>query len=865
MGKYLFCFILAFILSCVAHAQNSLLSTRVDINARNHSIKEVIREIEKNYQLKFSYSDDIVPVDKRIHLNLKKVTLDEALQQILANSQIAYKEVGNQIVLYKSKPQLITNQRFTISGFVKEKGSDEPLVGVNIVRKDLSSGTSSNGFGYYSITEKSDSIYLVFSYVGYQTLELGVILDRDMTLNIYLEPDMVLSEVVVAALPNTETKEAPGVSKHEIPIRMIKEIPALLGEKDVLKTLRLMPGIQSGNEAQSGLYVRGGGPDQNLILFDDAVVYNAFHLLGFFSLFNGDAIRSIELTKGGFPARYGGRLSSVLDVNTRDGNKEKWQGEMGIGLISSSITMEGPLKKNQGSVLVSARRTYLDQVLKPFFSKEQDMSLYFYDIITKTDWVLSDKDKLQWSFYHGRDHYFLGSGDEQFSNRGGTDWQNITSSLRWNRVVKPRLYMKTALLFSNYNLKVESSGVYDFQQFLQKVYSAITDVGLKSDFVYQITPKRTWRFGAISTFHYFVPQGYYEFNELNELELDGKQSYRSLESGIYAEDQTEFNKYWSSQVGIRYNLFMADARSYLRAEPRLGLRYSPNSKNTWKANYTMMHQFVHLLSTTGIGLPTDLWVPSTRNIGPQRSHQWALGYQRIIPKWGVTASLESYLKLSDGVIGYKEGATFVEVNGEGEPVTVNWEEVVTQGKGTSYGLEALLEKKAGRLSGWLGYTLSWTYLQFDELNRGERFFARYDRRHDISLVGSFRVNRFINLSATWVFGTGQAVNLPEAGFYSIAHEPGRTGFQAGFPGTQVIEYGLRNQYRMGNYHRMDVGIQFKLGGPTRTHSIELSAYNLYNRRNPYYYYIVANSNGSNSLKQMSLFPILPSLSYSYKF
>lgn len=841
------------------------LETRVNVNAKNLSIKEILQQIESTTSIRFSYSDDVVPVDKRINLNLKNVPLKQALNQIFANTFIDFRENQNQILLFRKKLNLDKNQSYTISGFIREATSGEPLMGVNIARKGTWEGTSTNAYGYYSLSSYSDTFHLQISYIGFKTIEQFILLDQNVELNILMEDDAKLGEVLIAAPKTTAPEEITAISKMEIPIPQIQDIPALFGEKDVFKAIKLMPGIQSGNEGQSGFYVRGGGPDQNLIILDDATVYNAFHLFGFFSLFNGDALRSVELTKGGFPARYGGRLSSVLDVHMKDGNKEEFHGSGGIGIISSRITLEGPIKKNVSSFLISGRRTYLDMVIQPFFSDETVPTFYFYDITAKADWVFSDKDKLFLSFYHGRDRYYINSGNKQFGIRGGTNWENLTSTLRWNHVVNSRLFSNTSLVLSNYKLRVESGGTYDYKKYLLKLYSGITDISLKSDFDYNHSARRKMRFGAISTFHYFVPQGYYELNEVNGRELQGEEHYPSQESAIYLEDDYQITSKFSSGSGLRFTHFIASGKSYVRAEPRLLLRYELDKKNAFKVSYTLMNQFVHLLSTTGIGLPTDLWVPSTKSLAPQQGHQIAGGYGRSLKRIKTFLTIEAYYKKSNGVIGYKEGATFVEVSADNEPIKVNWEQNVTQGQSWSYGTEVLLQKKVGKLSGWIGYTLSWTWLQFDELNRGEKFYARYDRRHDISVVGIYHVSERLTISGTWVYGTGNAITLPESRFYAVTHDPNSNGYSSGINGLIVSEYGLKNQYRMSPYHRLDFGLQYHTKHKKWEGTWEFSIYNAYNRKNPYFYYVSTDGNGENTLKQMSFFPILPSISYSFKF
>jgi len=425
--------------------------------------------------------------------------------------------------------------------------------------------------------------------------------------------------------------------------------------------------------------------------------------------------------------------------------------------------------------------------------------------------------------------------------------------------------MNTSLIFSQYRLRVESQGIYNFQKYQTKLYSGIVDMSAKVDFDYHHSTRRSMKFGAVTTNHYFTPQGYYELNELNSREIEYEEHYVSQESAIYLEDKYHFNSRLVSESGIRISHFYATGKNYLRAEPRIAFRYEPNKSSAWKIAYSIMNQYVHLLSTTGINLPTDLWVPTTSTLGPQTSQQIAGGYSRIIKKLKANLSVEAYYKKSKGVIGYKEGASFIEVSNTGEPVKVNWERNVTQGQSWSYGAEVLLQKKFGKFNGWIGYTLSWTFLQFDELNRGQKFYARYDRRHDVSLVGTYRFSDAITMSATWIYGTGNAITLPESRFFAVSNDPTNPDFSLGLPGQTVTEYGLRNQYRMSPYHRMDIGVQVQKQKKYWKRTWEISLYNAYNRKNPYFYFISTDNSGKSTLKQMSLFPVLPSISYSFKF
>ncbi|SDJ76509.1 Outer membrane receptor for ferrienterochelin and colicins [Catalinimonas alkaloidigena] len=774
--------------------------------------------------------------------------------------------------------------RHTISGYVREAGSAELLIGVNVYLPALQRGTTTNSYGFYSLTlPEADTVELVFSYVGYQPKSFRVPLRAAQQLDVALRGSMTLQEVVVEAPPSPPVSSTVQMSAVEVPIAQVKAIPALLGEKDVLKVLQLMPGVQSGSEGNSGLYVRGGGPDQNLIILDDAVVYNAYHLFGFFSLFNGDALKSVELTKGGFPARYGGRLSSVLEMNMKDGNKETLQGEAGLGLISSRLTLEGPLVKNKASFLISGRRTYADLLIRPFLP-EGDGGYYFWDLNGKLNYDFGRNDKVYLSGYFGRDRFFFSEKEDDYQTKAGINWGNATGTVRWNHLYSERLFANTSLIFSNYRFNIfvdetQTDAEGQEEEFNLRYYSGVRDWSLKHDLFYVPNPRHTLRLGLHTTLHRFTPSAFVANdpdvgeNRREVTPIDG------VESGVYLEDTYQPTPLWLLNGGIRLSHFYTNGRHYINPEPRLALAYKFRDDWSVKASYATMNQYIHLLSNTGVGLPTDLWVPSTARIRPQRSQQVALGLAKDFMQRDLALTIEGYYKKMDHIINYKEGASFflIEDGPEGA-APVSWEENVTTGQGWSYGAEVLLQRKVGKFSGWIGYTLSWTQLQFEELNQGKPFWARYDRRHDVSVVGIYRPSDRITLSGTWVYGTGNAITLPLADYRAPYHIPGQSaGRYSGnywVGGYNVEDYGERNAYRMAPYHRLDVGIQFHKQTGWGERTWELSFYNTYARQNPFFYFIEDDQTYDEQtqqttyrtlLKQVSLFPIVPSISYSLKF
>jgi hypothetical protein len=789
---------------------------------------------------------------------------------------------------------------FTISGYVREKGSQEQLNGVNVYVPNSTFGTNSNNYGFYSITlPANEATTLVFSFVGYERIDKIFVLNKNLEMNIELVSSNQLSEVVVSSKRQAErVSESVEMSKIDIPINQIKKIPAFMGEKDVLKVLQLMPGVQKGSEGQSGIYVRGGGPDQNLIILDDAVVYNASHLFGFFSVFNGDALKSVELTKGGFPARFGGRLSSVIEMNMKEGNKEKLHGEGGIGLISSRLTLEGPIKSKKqkttkSSFIVSARRTYVDILAAPFIKVSQKDDIekttggyFFYDLNAKVNYEFGQKDKLYLSGYFGKDKFSTITISPASTSSNGLNWGNETATLRWNHLFSQKLFGNLSLIYSRYRFNINSVvNSIDLNTNTNSTFnldykSGIRDYAIKYDLDFFPAPKHALKFGMQSTFHRFTPSAVVlQDSDISRFE-NRIDNIDVVESGIYAEDVWQANSRIKMNAGLRLSNYQVSGVNYIRPEPRLAAAYKLSNDLAFKASYALMNQYVHLLTNTGIGLPTDLWVPSTDKVAPQQSQQVAAGFAKDFDKKGLTLTIEGYYKKMNKLINYKEGASFLLINDPTSNNRVRWEDNVTTGQGWSYGAEFLLQKKVGKFSGWAGYTLSWTKWQFDELNFGKEFFPRYDRRNDISLVGIYDIKPNITISAVWVFGTGNALTLPLSRYNGYSNFNTRFGANNAvnnastpvsplFAGRAVQEYGEKNSFRAEPYHRLDLGVQFSKKKRRHERTWEISIYNAYNRKNPFFYQpntkTDANNQIINILQRYSIFPIIPSFSYNFKF
>ncbi len=772
------------------------------------------------------------------------------------------------------------SEKYTISGYVEDADTGEKLIAANVYDVFTGSGTVTNTYGFFSITLPKDSVVLSSSYIGYQDQEQRIYLDKDMSITIKLSSSLDLEVVEVVADRQKRIEEETQMSKVEVPIKQIKKLPALLGEVDVLKTIQLLPGVQSGGEGQTGLYVRGGSPDQNLILLDGVPVYNVSHLLGIFSVFNADAIKNVTLTKGGFPARYGGRLSSVLEINMKEGNLQEFHGEGSIGLITSKLTLEGPIIKDKTSFLVSARRTYADFIAKPIIKSQAnnggediDLTLYFYDLNAKIQHKFNEKHRLFLSAYSGADVFKSiikesnnGGGSSSTEFEGGIDWSNLIAALRWNWEINKKLFSNTTLTYSRYKIDFVS-GIKEIEDelsasFSAKYLSGIRDWTGKIDFDYIPNPNHYVRFGASATQHNYSPGALTLDSEFEEVKFDtliGSDNINSMEYALYIEDDIKWGAL-KANVGVHASAFSVEGQNYFSVQPRLGLRYLLNNNYALKASFSTMTQYINLLTSESLSSPTDLWVPSTDRVKPQQSWQAALGIARTF-KEDYEISLEGYYKEMDNVISFKEGASFL------LGLENDWQDKVTQGFGKSYGLELFIQKKRGKTTGWLGYTLAWNNRQFDAINNGKEFPYRYDRRHDLSLVVAHEFTPKINASMAWIYGTGNAVTIP------IYQYPVLTNYSSNsnnFGIQQIQSLGEKNAFRMSDYHRLDLSVEFVKKKKRYERAWVISVYNTYWHKNPYYIiadneYDPATGTSKPVFKEISILPIIPSVSYKFKF
>ena len=769
-------------------------------------------------------------------------------------------------------------EKYTLSGFVSDQNNGENIIGVNIFCKNLKQGVASNTYGFYSLTLPKGEYEISFSYIGYENQIYNINLNKDIEKDIAFKiSSFSVGEIQVRGKANIVKQTQSSVI--EIPIEQIRSIPALLGEVDIIKAIQLLPGVQS-SEGTSGFYVRGGGPDQNLILLDGVPVYNASHLGGIFSVFNADAIKSVRLTKGGFPARFGGRLSSVLQIDMKEGNLKKFKGDASIGLISSKFTLEGPITKDKTSFIISGRRTYIDLIVAPFLPSTTDLTLYFYDLNAKINHKISKKDRLYLSAYTGKDKlgvdFVENSTDEQSSVNFGLGYGNITSTLRWNHLFTDKLFSNTTLTYSRYSFNTDfgvnstynsNNGAEIFDVNFGYL-SGIEDLGARIDFDFIPNPNHEIKFGLSYTNHDFFPG---ETNlSINEISPDTSQNFsldtilnfsgntNADELYFYLEDNFKITNRLKANIGAHLGYYKTNRTSSLldnnlSFQPRVSVRYLINDRWSLKGSYAEMTQNIHLLSNSSIGFPSDIWVPATDSVPSQTSKQWAGNISTELANGEYELSLEGYYKTMGNLITYKAGYSNLSS-------TESWENSVeTNGKGESYGAELFLQKKKGKTTGWIGYTLSWTNRKFDNINFGNWYPYKFDRRHDFSLVLSHKFNNKWDAGLTWVYGTGNAITFPQAIYL---------GLPSGSTGNQNIDYiesyGDRNSTRLNAYHRLDFGLNKTKKTKRLTKILSIGAYNAYSRKNPFFAYLTYEQ-GNRVAKQVSLFPIIPSISYRIQF
>lgn len=753
------------------------------------------------------------------------------------------------------------------SGYVEDAESGERLIGVALYVQDRNMVTTTNNYGFFSLNANQAEVLLSVSYMGYQSLDTLIRPDGKGQILIKLAVAKgELNEVVITSGSRKTIQEDAQMSKVSLSAAQIKALPRFFGEADVLKALQLMPGVQQGSEGTSALLVRGGSPDQNLILLDGAPIYNPAHLLGIFSTFNVSTIKNVDLYKGAFPSRFGGRVSSVVDIATKDGNMQEIHGDFSVGLLASQLTLEGPIKKGKTTFMISGRRTYGDLFAAPLAkmasSNEVSPTLYFYDFNVKVQHRFTDNDRLFLSVYGGKDKFGAKINTEGDKSKAGITWGNYLGTIRWNHIFSNKLFSNVTLLATDFGLDINSEykSSYGGTSTDEKMAlsSGIRDYGGKIDLDYFPHHNHKIKFGAGITHHQFTP-GTTRFSTTeNGVVVNNTTSKefnsRNNEIDVYAEDDWKISEKLNANIGLHWSALTGSGTSYQQLQPRLSARYILPGDIGLKVSYARMAQYMHLLSGNTITLPTDLWVPVTNRTKPQLADQFAAGFARSIMKNTIELSVEGYYKKLDNVIEYRDGATYIVASSE-----KSWEEQVTAGTGKAYGIELMAQKKEGRFTGWVAYTLSRTERTLPEVNFGRTFPYKYDRRHDFKTVGTYRLSKGIEVTGCFIFQSAMPFTMAYSQYEEAAENPANSTIE------DVKNITARNNVRIEPYHRLDVGINFikeKKKGRTRTWNI--SCYNVYNRRNPFYYY-QSNNSGNTRIMKLSLLPVLPSISYSLKF
>lgn len=873
--------------------EHPLLEKTLTIEIKNRTIAAALNLLEeKNSDIHFVFDPSKISLDKRVNVSAKNKSTSWILKQVLAGTPIDFKVIGTQVTLFNNPDKVQPPvPQFTISGYLIDHQTNDPLIGATIFEPITSRGTTTNIEGFYSLTLPKGKHQIVCSYIGYESITTILDLVKHTKLDVNLNSGQEMEEIVVESTEHMESRhELNVISSNTMDIKVVKALPSLLGEADVVKAMQLLPGVQSGSEGASGLFVRGGGPDQNLFLLDGVPVYNANHLFGFVSIFDSKIIKKATIIKGGFPARYGGRLSSVLDIHTRTGDMQKFHGELSIGLLSGGFSIEGPIWKGKTSFLVSARRSWVDIIGVPIQRAIVEgnngngnvIDYSFYDINIKLKHKFSDKNYLILNGYFGDDifnynqtnHLNFDLGPETLSKSIRNDdylqWGNKIVALHWHTELSQKLFMRTSATYSNYfyesktesysELKDSHGFMIQKEEFESEGQTPIHDIGGHMAFDYIPHNKHYIRFGLGYTYHLFRPEISKSTFSFGGKESEVESFNHIHEFTAYIEDDIRIGKILKINPGIHLADFYLKGKNYFSIQPRLLVNLLVAKRTSIKASYARMSQFVHLLTNPGIGLPTDLWLPTTRNIPPEHSHQWSLGITQDLPL-NLEFTVEGFYKLMENVLEYNPSTNFLQDRR-------SWESLVEIGQGESYGAEVLFQRQKGKFTGWVSYTLSWSWRKFERLNRGKPFPYRYDRRHDVSVALNYKFNKNWDIGLVWVYGTGHPVTLglerytpiqAQIGHYDNSNIPIATTGSIIADITNVVN---RNNFRMPPYHRMDLTVnwhkQLKHGAQT----LSIGVYNVYNQLNPYMVVPKEQEDGTLKLYQVSILPIMPSISFT---
>lgn len=894
MPKYIL-LIIAFVLTGWGSlfAQTEKIPTpTVTMELRNVALADILKELEKQTGIVFSYESSLLAGLPKASLSARDESLAYCLKRLFAPLPVSYKETGNYIIL-KKKPR-----QYTISGFVQDKESQECLINATIFEQRLLKGATSNNYGFFSLTLPAGNITLRTSYVGFKNEQITFELKSDTLVHIELSTLKGLQEVVVQGTISHSEILNSRTSSMELSSRNIQSAPAVFGEADLIKLLQQTPGVATGTEALTGMYVRGGNGDENLYMIDGNPVYHVNHLMGLFSTFNPDAVKNLDFYKGSFPARYGGRLSSVIDVRMKDGDMNQYHGNISVGLLSARANIEGPIIKDKTSFNVSFRRTYLDMFTAPIqaiynkkVTDESDktkLGYSFYDLNAKINHIFSDRSRIHLNFYMGQDRYryALGNWEETTDKDMKWRWGNLVTSANWNYVFNNKLFANIALSYSRYKSIIrEKNTLFQYIKYPERkrigeqnsIYSSsIEDWGYRLDFDYLPHPAHHIKFGSDYLFHIYHP----ETNRIHTTYIDSllsqqqgttysNQQIAGHEWSAYAEDDWIISERWKVNLGLRMGIFQVQNKGYFSLQPRVSARYLITKNFSAKVSYAKMEQYIHLLSNSYLNLPTDIWVPVTAKIKPMNSHQVTAGLYYNLNKT-FDFSVESYYKTMNNLIDYQDGHTIF-------PAYAQWDDKVSMGKGRAYGVEFMARKDVGKTTGWIGYTLSWSDRYFPDgtVNQGKRFPAKYDNRHKVNISIAHKLSKKVELSAAWTYATGNNISIATDGYFTT--DAGTSpytyigygnGYGYGYE-NQLYYHPVmsRNAAKLDDYHRLDLGVNFyRYKKKGRLGIWNVSIYNVYCRMNAFgASSSVYMRDGKYYIKQKSLLPVIPSVSYTYKF
>lgn len=873
---------------------------RVTLDVRKTPVQDILKEIEKQTGVTFSYESSLLKELPKTTFKAEDEALPDCLSRLFAPLQVVYKMTGN-VVILKRKPKQVT-----VSGFVRDGKSAESLIGASVYEINSRAGAASNNFGFFSLTLPAGDVMIHASYIGYGSKQFKLpALYRDTVLSVSLEPTASLQEVVVTG---TTTDKHSVLSTQtgsmEVSQQTIRSTPVMFGEADIIKTLQLTPGVSTGTEATAGMYVRGGNVDENLFLIDGNPVYQINHIGGLFSAFNPEAVKGMDFFKSGFPARYGGRLSSVVDVHMKEGNMKEYHGSASLGLISGNLSFEGPIVKDRTSFLIALRRTWLDVLTAPALAITNKIikkdgnrvngRYAFHDLNVKLNHHFNERSRMYLSIYNGNDvlkggsDEFSTSSDNYYKNTWDVSmrWGNMMATAGWTYVFNNQLFGKVSGVFTRYRSKLsneqrdingqEGEEEYSDSYSEASTQTGIMDIGLRSSFDYLPTAAHRIRFGGDYLLHRFRPEYSHSANSdlsmRDTVRLDKVYSNDLIwasEVGVFAEDDWSLSSTLRLNAGLRFSLFNVQQKTYAAVEPRVSLRWLLMNNLSFKASYSRMNQYVHLISNSYLSLPTDAWMPVTRNLKPLVSDQVTAGFYYNLNKQ-YDFSIEGYYKNMDNQLEYRDGHSFT-------PSFLNWERKLTAGKGRAYGAEFMVRKETGRTTGWIGYTLSWADRKFEELNYGERFPARVDNRHKLNILVMHKLSPKVELSASWTYTSGNHTTIAlenyetNQDYTERIHQGTLTGEWETY--RTVDYYERRNNYQLPAYHRLDLGINiYRPKKKGRMGIWTVSIYNVYSRMNPFMIYKTtkdeATPYGGKQVpvfRQLGLIPVVPSVSYTYKF